>query len=99
MNFIKNYIERHQNRSNQFLHLIGVPLTFVVPIVLLKDGENLWAAAAFVGGYALQFIGHAIEGNDAGELILIKKALGLPYREFGPSTPQGLQEEQSKSAG
>ncbi len=37
------------------------------------------AAAAFVAGYALQFAGHAIEGNDAGELILFKRLLGRPY--------------------
>ncbi len=99
MSFIKNYIERHQNRPNQVLHLIGVPLTFVVSIVLLTKEQWALAASAFVGGYVLQFLGHAIEGNDAGELILIKRALGKPYREFGPNTPQGRLEEQSKSAG
>lgn len=99
MSFIKNYIERHQNRPNQVLHLLGVPLTFVVSIVLLTKEQPTWAAAAFVSGYVLQFVGHAIEGNDAGELILIKRALGKPYREFGPDTPQGRLEEQSKSNG
>ena len=49
--------------------------------------------AAFVGGYVLQFAGHAIEGNDPGELILIKKALGKPYQEFAPGA-----EDPSKSA-
>ncbi|MFO0948166.1 MAG: hypothetical protein U1D30_19970 [Planctomycetota bacterium] len=33
----------------------------------------------FVPGYALQFVGHAIEGNDAGELILVKRPFGKPY--------------------
>ena len=46
--------------------------------------EWLWAAVCFVGGYLLQFIGHAVEGNDAGEVILVKKLLGLHYVEFGP---------------
>lgn len=82
--FIVNYIQRHQNRVNQLLHLIGVPLTFVVSIILLVQREWLWAAAAFVGGYALQFLGHAIEGNDAGEVVLVKRWLGRPYVEFGP---------------
>lgn len=82
--FASNYIQRHQNRANQALHLIGVPLTFVVSIVFLAREAYPAAAACFVGGYVLQFIGHAIEGNDAGELIVVKKLLGKPYREFGP---------------
>ena len=40
--------------------------------------------ASFVGGYGRQFLGHAIEGNDAGEVVLIKRWLGRPYREFAP---------------
>ena len=91
--FLTNYIARHQNGANKLLHLIGIPLTFVVPVILLVVQRPNLAAAAFVGGYILQFVGHSIEGNDAGELILIKKALGKPYQEFAPS-----YEEQSKSA-
>jgi len=83
--FVTNYIERHRNRANQLLHLLGVPLTFVVSIVFLVREEWTWAGAAFVGGYVLQFIGHAIEGNDAGEIIVAKKLLGRPYVEFGPN--------------
>jgi hypothetical protein len=91
--FLTNYVARHQNRANQALHFIGVPLTFVVPVVLLILQLPVWAAAAFVSGYVLQFAGHAIERNDPGELILIKRALGKPYQEFAPDC-----EEQSKSA-
>lgn len=91
--FVTNYVARHQNRTNQILHLIGVPTTFVVSVVLLSMDLPVWAVCAFIGGYLLQFIGHAIEGNDAGELILLKKILGKPYREFAPG-----YEDQSKSA-
>jgi hypothetical protein len=82
--FVRNYVARHQNRANQLLHLVGVPVTFGLSIVCLTKDEPLWAGAAFVGGYVLQFIGHAIEGNDAGEVVLIKKILGKPYQEFAP---------------
>lgn len=85
-NFVKNYIERHQNPWNQLLHLVGVPLTFIVSAVLLFRHEAWWALGAFVGGYVLQFIGHAIEGNDAGETILVKRALGLPFIDIVPRT-------------
>lgn len=91
--FLSNYIARHRNRSNQILHLFGVPLTFVVSSVFLVERNWTAAVACFVGGYVLQFIGHAIEGNDAGEVILIKRLLGLSYREFGPHSG-----DESKSA-
>jgi hypothetical protein len=82
--FVTNYIERHQHPASQLLHLVGVPLTFLASAVMLVRGEPWWALGCFVGGYALQFIGHAIEGNDAGETVLVKKWLGKPYVEFGP---------------
>ena len=78
-----NYLQRHRNKANQLLHVFGVPLTFVVPAIFLVRQNPLLGASCFVGGYVLQFIGHAIEGNDTGELILVKKLLGRPYVEFG----------------
>ena len=41
--FLKNYVERHQRRANQLLHVIGVPLTFVVSAVLLFQHRWWWA--------------------------------------------------------
>lgn len=82
--FVANYVARHRNRANQLLHLVGVPLTFVGSVICAVQGEWYWAAGCFVGGYVFQFVGHAVEGNDAGELILVKRLLGKPYVEFGP---------------
>ena len=82
--FVRNYRERHRHPLNQVLHGVGVPLTFVVSAVLLLQERPWWALGCFVAGYALQFAGHAIEGNDAGEVVLAKRLLGRPYREFGP---------------
>lgn len=95
---VTNYIQRHQNLANQLLHLVGVPVTFVVSVVFLFQ-HNWWAAAGcFVGGYVLQFVGHAIEGNDAGEVVLVKKLLGLPYVEFAPPK-QSKESKESKNSG
>jgi uncharacterized membrane protein YGL010W len=94
--FLINYVQRHQNGWNQLLHLVGVPMTFVVSIVLLILGQPWWALGAFVFGYFLQFLGHAIEGNDAGEVVLVKRWLGRPYTEFGPKA-RPKSGEQSKS--
>ncbi len=76
--FLTNYAVRHQHPANRLLHGIGLPVTFVLPVILLIEGQTVWAGASFVAGYLLQFAGHAIEGNDAGEVILVKKLAGRP---------------------
>ncbi|MFN0055126.1 MAG: Mpo1-like protein [Planctomycetales bacterium] len=84
--FLRNYLARHQHPANLGLHLVGVPVTFVVPVVILIEAPRAWswAAAAFVAGYLLQWIGHVIEGNDMGEVVLVKKLLGKPYVAIAP---------------
>lgn len=84
-----NYLERHQHPVNLWLHIIGLPVTFVVPVVLLIKEQPGWALVSFLIGYALQFLGHAIEGNDAGEMILVKKLLGKPYVAVVPRKKTG----------
>lgn len=91
--FLKNYKERHLHPGNQFFHLIGLPVTFILPFYFLAHHEPLWALASFLLGYTLQFIGHAIEGNDAGELIVIKKLFGKPYIEFGPRSKNSSEND------
>ena len=97
--FLSNYIERHMHPMNRVLHIIGVPVTFVASVVCLVLHLWWWALACFVVGYALQFLGHAIEGNDAGEVVLIKRILGKPYREFGPLSPRANASGDSAEAG
>ena len=82
--FLRNYAARHTRPVNIALHAVGLPVTFGAPVWLLAAGEPLWAGACFAGGYGLQFLGHRFEGNDAGEVVLVKKLLGRPYREFAP---------------
>jgi len=58
--------------------ILAIP-SLIIAVGAGPDGWY-WAALALVFvGYLLQFIGHAVEGNDAGEMILIKKMLGKPY--------------------
>ncbi|MEQ9408736.1 MAG: DUF962 domain-containing protein [Fuerstiella sp.] len=83
--FIQNYRPRHRNRVNQVLHVVGIPLSFVVaPAAALGGAAWYWHVGCFVGGYLLQFAGHAVEGNDAGEVVFVKKLLGMPYTEYSP---------------
>jgi len=65
---------RHTNRLSLVLHFVGIPLTVAaIPALLFRDWRL--AAGLFIAGYALQFIGHAIEGNKSGEQMLCEKLL------------------------
>jgi len=89
-NWLKNWLERHQHPVSLALHVLGIPLTiWCIPLAIMQwlDGRwDLWwrPAALFFGGYFLQWVGHLIEGNDMGELILVKKWLGKPYVAVAP---------------
>ena len=76
--WLRNWMIRHQHQVSIALHVVGIPACFVATPVLLVMGLWFWAIGVFVGGYALQFIGHAIEGNRSGEEILLRKLLGKP---------------------
>ena len=81
--FLSNYLPRHRNPVNQILHLIGVPLSFVVaPVLAVLGWDWYWHVGCFVCGYLLQFAGHAVEGNHAGEVVFVRKKLGLSYNEY-----------------
>lgn len=88
-----NYLARHQHPVNLALHVVGLPVTFVLPVVLLIQDRWGWALASFVVGYAMQFLGHAIEGNDAGETIVVKKLLGKPYVAVVPRPGKPARDE------
>ncbi len=88
--WLANWLERHQNRTSFWLHMIGIPMTIAcVPLAMVqlsRDQWDLWwrPVVLLAGGYLLQWIGHAIEGNDMGEIILIKKLMGRPYVAVSP---------------
>jgi hypothetical protein len=79
-----NWLLRHQNRFNFAVHMAGIPLALVAAPVLLAVAPWPWAAGAFAGGYLLQWVGHRVEGNDVGELIPVKRLLGLPTVPIAP---------------
>jgi hypothetical protein len=82
-----NWIDRHQHPFNYGIHLLGIPLT-LIGLVLLFVLPWYWGVGVFVLGYLLQFVGHRVEGNDVGELIPIKRALGLPVVAIIPRPPR-----------
>jgi hypothetical protein len=72
---IEKWRKRHRNPTSFWLHMLGIPACFVAAPVLLILRQWALAAALFVGGYALQFIGHLIEGNRSGEEMLVRRIL------------------------
>ncbi|MBI3406362.1 MAG: DUF962 domain-containing protein [Acidobacteria bacterium] len=57
------YEHEHHNGWNRAMHAIGIPLIFV-SLALLVMMQWKWGGIAFVGGWAMLFIGHRIEGNN-----------------------------------
>lgn len=89
-NWLVRYLERHQHPGSRVLHALGIPMTLGALVLAgcqLMDGRwDLWwrPVALLAIGYILQWIGHRIEGNDMGEIIILKKWLGRPYVAISP---------------
>jgi|SRR6516164_7672481 hypothetical protein len=87
LNFIRralrNWRERHRHPFNFYIHLLGIPCA-VLGVVLFFLLPWYWGVAAIVLGYALQYAGHAVEGNDVGEWAAVKRMLGLPFVGIAP---------------
>lgn len=86
--WVYEWLRRHQHPVSFWLHMVGIPMTILAIVPLLWNIFSLemwgWASLLFWGGFALQFLGHVIEGNTMGELILFKKWLGKPYVAVSP---------------
>ena len=87
---VENWLERHRNPASFALHLVGIPPTILgvllmpVYVYSVSLALFLFALALFVGGYMIQFLGHALEGTDPGEVIYFKRKLGLSYVDIAP---------------
>ncbi len=61
MSFMEEYKAKHTHPLNRLTHTIGIPLIVIsLPLFLFN-----WriALTLFIVGWILQFVGHAIEGN------------------------------------
>jgi len=71
---VQDWMERHRDRRSFALHLCGIPATILgvlmIPIYTIQMSFPLFGLAMglFVGGFALQFLGHAIDGSEPGEI-------------------------------
>ena len=82
--FIENYKAKHRHPLNRLTHSFGIPMIVVSLVVFFFSWR--WALALFVVGWILQFVGHAVEGNQpaffrnpvyllVGPLWLVRRAL------------------------
>ena len=61
MSYIEEYKAKHKHPLNKLAHSIGIPLITISWPLFFFNWR--WALALFVFGWILQFVGHAIEGN------------------------------------
>jgi len=59
--YLEKYRQDHQHPVNKALHTVGIP-TIIASLVVVPFNPLL-GAAMFVGGWILQFVGHAFEGK------------------------------------
>jgi hypothetical protein len=95
--FTVDYCHRHRHPVNAALHIVGVPAAFYGFYLLLtglRPSENsrnnnfgLGLVFVFVG-YLFQYLGHRSQGNEVGEVILLKKIA----RKLGSRFDQALSD-------
>ena len=67
--------------------MIGIPVA-VGGAVCFFFLPWYWGVSGLVVGYFLQYVGHAVEGNDVGEWAAVKRLLGWPYIGIAPRWQQ-----------
>jgi hypothetical protein len=96
---LRNWLQRHRHPFNFWIHMLGIPLAVAgLVLLIVKWDEWYWGVAGLVLGYAFQWLGHYVEGNDVGEWAGIKRLLGLPYVGISPRW-QERQEQVNRASG
>lgn len=76
---VLNWIERHRDPMSFALHILGIPGTILgvllMPIYLMLMSVPLFllSMVLFVGGFGLQFLGHALDHTEPGEIKAIRQ--------------------------
>jgi len=60
--YMAQYDHEHESALNKLLHALGIPMIFT-GIILAIFMKWIWAGVFFLGGWALLFLGHRMEGN------------------------------------
>jgi hypothetical protein len=57
------YLNEHRHSGNRLTHMFGIPILIVTGIVGLVHRDWVLLVAGQVVGWALQILGHRLEGN------------------------------------
>ena len=79
--FVIDYYQRHAHPVNAVLHIIGVPLAFF-GLYKLLTGSAIFGLTLLFFGYLFQYFGHQVQGNEVGEVTLIKKLYSKLSQKF-----------------
>lgn len=80
--FVVDYIKRHAHPANAVLHIFGVPAAFF-GVYCLFTGQIKAGMGLIVFGYFLQYLGHKAQGNEVGEVTLIKSIVRNLKKQAG----------------
>jgi uncharacterized membrane protein YGL010W len=61
MEFLEEYRVKHQHPVNRALHTVGIPMIVASLVVVFFNWKI--GLGMFLGGWVLQFVGHAFEGT------------------------------------
>src|SRR3954471_12116223 len=84
---VQDWLDRHGRPVSFALHMVGIPMTLIgalmVPIYLYLFSAPvfLFSLSLFVLGYLIQFLGHALEGTEPGEIAYLRKKLVRSLRK------------------
>ncbi len=84
---VDDWLLRHARPVNFALHIVGIPLTLIgvliapLYVVLLSPLVFGFSTGLFVVGYLIQFLGHALEGTEPGEIAYLRKKLVRSIRK------------------
>jgi len=103
VSWVHRWLVRHQHPASLLLHAIAIPMLpwagYLAVVQLWDAAWSLWwrPVGLVVLSYALQWVGHRVEGNDMGELILAKKWIGKPYVAISPRYDQTTRRSSPKA--
>src|SRR2546425_514416 len=91
---VGEYRRSHRHPVNNALHFIGIPMIAFSLALIFWNWK--WAVTLFIVGWALQFAGHAVEGNQPaffknpafliiGPLSFLQKLVQKITRKHAPS--------------
>ncbi len=84
---VQDWLARHSRPTSFALHMVGIPLTIMgvllVPVYLGIASLPIFllSVSLFVGGYLVQFLGHALEGSEPGEIAYLRKKASRSLRK------------------